>query len=102
MRSVLIASFALLLTALPAGGASWITNSFRPVRGGLIQRGDTMFEVLRVAGQPLDRRIVSNGITIGGIVGLTREQWAYRGGDGIYILTFAGDKVQQLEVIPNR
>lgn len=81
---------------------SWITGSFRTAGGKLVQRGESMVEVLRDAGEPMDRRTISTGISIGPIAGLTREQWAYRGSDGIYVLTFVGSRVQQIEVIPDR
>lgn len=61
-----------------------------------------MTEVLESAGEPFDQRVISKGITLGGAVGLTREQWTYRESDAIYVVTFAGDRVEQIEVVPYR
>lgn len=101
MQRVLAALFAVLAMA-PAMATGWVTNSFRTASGGLVQHGDTMTEVLESAGEPLYQRVISRGITLGGAVGLTREQWTYRGSDGIYVVTFTGDRVAQIEVVPNR
>ena len=91
-----------LLSAAPALAANWTTESFRTSRGSLVQIGDSMVEVLQNAGQPVEQRVVSKGITIGEAVGLTREQWTYRGSDAIYVVTFAGNEVTRIEVVPYR
>lgn len=102
MRRTIAAVFIAVLAGMPAMTNSWVTNSFRTASGALVQPGDTMTEVLKDAGEPMDKRVISEGVTIGDTVGLTREQWTYRGGDGIYVITFAGDKVEQIEVVPHR
>lgn len=98
----IIAGVLIAALAGSATGASWVTGSFRTPSGDLVRRGHTMIEVLAGAGQPLDRRIISRGISIGGVAGLNREQWTYRGSDGIYVITFAGHHVEQIEVVANR
>ncbi len=102
MHRFLVVLLLILYGSAPATGASWTTNSFRTVSGDLVQRGDTMAEVLRSAGAPLHERVLSLGVTLGGLSGLARVQWTYRGSDGYYVVTFAGDKVEQIEVIANR
>ena len=101
MRAVTAALFILMFSSIPVLAASWVTGSFRTASGGLVQRGNSMVEVVQSAGEPLARRIVSTGITIGA-AGLTREQWTYRGSDGIYVVTFVGDEVEQVQVVPYR
>ncbi len=61
-----------------------------------------MTEVLSTAGEPSQRRVISVGISIGAIVGHTREQWTYRSYDGVYVLTFVGDEVLHIRVVPFR
>lgn len=102
MRRIVLAVWLAVLPIAPALSASWATNSFRTASGDLVQRGDTMVEVRHAAGEPLDQRVTSWGIAIGHAAGLTREQWTYRGSDGIYVLTFAGDKVEQIKVVADR
>lgn len=102
MRRTIAWFLVLLLVTTPALATSWVTNSFRTPSGGLVQPGDTMAEVLESAGEPQHQRIISKGITLGPVAGLTREQWTYRGTDGLYVITFAGDQVVQIRVIPNR
>lgn len=102
MRPALLALIFALVIAPPALGATWTTNAFRTQSGGLVNHGDTMAEVLRSAGEPLRQRVLSTGITLGGLTGFTREQWTYRGNDGYYIVTFAADQVERIEVIADR
>jgi hypothetical protein len=102
MRIAIAALFILMFASTPVFATSWVTGSFRTASGGLVQRGDTMVEVVQSAGEPLQRRIISAGVAIGAIIGLTREQWTYRGGDGTYVVTFVGDEVQQVYVVPYR
>jgi|SRR5690606_2480701 len=98
----MLALLLILAAALPAHGASWTTNSFRTPRGGLVQVGDSMAKVLRAAGAPLHQRVLSTGVSLGPFVGLNREQWTYRGHAGYYVVTFAGDRVEQIEVLADR
>ncbi|UCH52672.1 MAG: hypothetical protein JSW09_08670 [Pseudomonadota bacterium] len=62
----------------------------------------TMTEVLRDAGEPLKRVKVSEGVSVYGKVGESVEVWTYRGGDGLYDLTFQGTTVSKITVVPNR
>lgn len=91
-----------VLATVPGWAGSWATNSFRTASGDLIQRGNTMTEVLRRAGQPVERQVISHGIAVGGVIGVNRELWTYRGTDGIYTVTFAGNRVEQIDVVPYR
>lgn len=102
MRATIPALVLFMFASAPVVATSWVTGSFRTASGGLVQRGNTMAEVVQSAGEPVERRIISAGIAIGAVVGLTREQWTYRGGDGIYVVTFVGDEVQQVRVVPYR
>jgi hypothetical protein len=94
---------ALLLLATSAGlASSWETSSFRTANGQLVSKGMAMPEVLRDAGEPLTRQQVSQGISTGDKVGLSVEVWTYRGGDGVYTVTFTGTRVTRIEVTPDR
>ncbi|HEX7045453.1 MAG TPA: DUF2845 domain-containing protein [Burkholderiales bacterium] len=97
-----LAALLTMAAVLPAHGGSWTTNSFRTPRGDLVQPGDRMAQVLRAAGAPLHQRLLSTGVSIGRFVGLNREQWTYRGHDGYYVVTFAGDRVERIEVVADR
>ena len=92
---------ALLFTcwfALSAFGASWETSGFRTAKGKLIQSGMLMTEVRQDAGEPLDRQVTSVGVNSDGKTGEQREVWTYRGSDGVYSLTFSGNRLTKIEV----
>ena len=78
--------------------ASWETAGFRTANGKLIQRGMSMIEVKRDAGEPFERQIVSVGVNLGGRIGESREIWNFRGSDGIYSLSFTGNRLMKIEV----
>ena len=90
------------LWALTASAASWETSSFRAPDGELVRVGMTRAEVVKHAGKPADENVISHGVTTDEAVGLTREAWTYRLPDGIYTLTFAGSKLEKIEVTPAR
>ncbi|HEX9812565.1 MAG TPA: hypothetical protein VGA88_10820, partial [Burkholderiales bacterium] len=68
MRIAIAALFILMFASTPVFATSWVTGSFRTASGGLVQRGDTMVEVVQSAGEPLQRRIISAGVAIGAII----------------------------------
>jgi hypothetical protein len=92
----------LALASVCALASTWETSAFRTSSGKLVTPGMTMTEVLRDAGEPVRRTKVSEGISIDGRIGESVEVWTYRGGDGLYDVTFRGTKVIKIEVTPNR
>jgi hypothetical protein len=96
----MVVAAALLATSVFA--ASWETPSFRTARGELVRVGMTRAEVVKGAGQPADKNVISHGVTTDDNVGLTREVWTYRQPDGTYTLTFAGTRLEKIEVTPAR
>jgi hypothetical protein len=96
------ALLAFLLVSGLAAGSSWETQAYRTPGGELIRRDMSASEVLREAGEPQSKRVVSTGVSIGGKVGQTVEIWTYRGYDGYYDITITGNKVTRIEVTPFR
>ena len=91
---------AAVLTALLSGAAlaaSWQTSVFRTNSGNLVQPGMTKTEVLKAAGEPAEPKAKD-----GKSASRKAKVWTYRGSDGIYAIYFAGDKVDHIEVTPNR
>ena len=101
MRRLTMAIAASLLT-ISAFAASWETPSFRTARGELVRVGMSRVEVVKNAGEPAEKNVISHGVTTNENVGLTREAWTYRLADGTYTLTFAGTKLEKIEVAPAR
>ena len=97
-----ITALAALICCSTVLAANWETSAFRTRSGDLVSRGDTMLEVRRSAGDPAESRVLSHGISVGDKVGVSREVWTYSGSDGIYAVFFVGDKVERIEVTPNR
>lgn len=96
---------AVVVLAFASAGvlaAAWETSAFRTASGKLVTPGMSMTEVLRDAGEPMRRTKVSEGVSVEGRIGETLEVWTYRGGDGLYDLTFRGTKVIKIEVVPDR
>ena len=93
---------AAMLVVVSALAASWDTPSFRTANGALVRVGMTRAEVTKSAGEPADKTVISHGVTTDETVGLTRETWTYRTADGTYTLTFAGTKLEKIEVSPTR
>jgi len=91
--------FALSLAGT-AFAASWETSSMRSPKGGLIQIGMPAHEVLKELGQPLGAHAPTRHTS--GKTGKGKEQWSYRGTDGLYTLTFSGGKVVRIVVTPDR
>jgi hypothetical protein len=102
MQALLVSAMVLLLAAGDTLAASWDTSSFRTPNGQLVTRGMSMSEVLRDAGEPVNRVKVSEGVSIDGKVGESVELWTYRGSDGLYDVTFQGTQVTKISVTPKR
>lgn len=62
----------------------------------------TMTEVLRDAGEPLERTVISRGVHTGITAGASEQVWTYRGADGYYEITFVGRRVTAIMVTPDR
>ena len=101
MHKLVVGTILLLASGL-APAASWETSAFRTASGDLVRVGMTRAEVVKGAGQPLDKTVLSHGLAIDGQTGLTREAWTYRTGDGTYTLTFTGNRLEKIEVTPSR
>jgi hypothetical protein len=97
MRLKLSAAVLTALLCSTALAANWQTSVFRTNSGNLVQPGMTKTEVLKAAGEPSEPKGKDGK-------GATRKAkvWTYRGSDGIYTIYFAGDKVDHIEVTPNR
>jgi hypothetical protein len=91
----------ICLLPLAAFATSWDTAAFRTDSGMLVEPGMTMTEVLRDAGKPLDRLVLSRGVNTGA-TGESRQLWTYRGADGLYDITFEGNRVTGIVVTPDR
>lgn len=105
MRKPLFCATVVVLTSLSsatAAAASWSASVFRAETGYLIRRGMTKPEVLRRAGQPVERQTLSPSLNTGPIGGEYRELWFYRGEDGMYAVTFTGNLSVAIDVIPGR
>ncbi len=75
---------------------SWETSSLRAPGGGLVRLGMTRQEVIQELGglrQTEGKRGKSSARS---------GRWVYRGTDGVYTLTFSGDRLSRIDVTPNR
>ena len=99
-RYVFSAVFCLVASAAFAG--TWETSGFRTANGQLVRVGMTKAEVRVDAGAPTDKgkTQVKNSSGSGKRGG--GEVWTYRGSDGIYSVSFIGDRVARIEVAPFR
>lgn len=91
-----------LLASAAAAAVSWSASVFRAESGYLIRRGMTKPEILSRAGQPIEKRALSPSLNTGPIGGVQRELWFYRGEDGLYAVTFTGNRSVAIDVIPDR
>lgn len=96
--AVLISTFGLLITGT-VFAASWETSSLRAPGGGLIRIGMTRQEVLKELGQSGHTQ---NHGTASEKPAKQRNALTYRGDDGLYTITFSGDRVSQIVVSPKR
>ena len=75
---------------------SWETTSLRAPGGGLVSIGMTRQEVIRELGEQRQAEGTKGKSS-------TRSgRWVYRGADGVYTLTFSGDRLSRIDVTPNR
>jgi hypothetical protein len=81
-----------------AFATSWETSAMRAPGGGLIRIGMTRQEVLKELGQPQR----THNTAAGGKSGKKGGSLSYRGDDGLYTITFSGERVTKIVVTPNR
>jgi hypothetical protein len=70
--------------------------------GGLIRIGMTRLEVLKELGQPQRTYASTHNTAAGGKSGKKGGSLTYRGDDGLYNITFSGERVVRIVVTPNR
>ena len=99
---VLLISAIGLITTGTAWAASWETSSMRAPGGGLIRIGMTRQEVLNELGQSQRARASTGKTAAGGKTGKQGGTLTYRGDDGLYTITFSGDRVARIVVTPRR
>ena len=98
---ILIAAFALAMTSA-AFATSWETSSMRAPGGGLIRIGMTHQEVLKELGQPKRAQNSTSNAAASGKSGKKGGSLTYRGDDGLYTITFSGERVVRIVVTPKR
>jgi hypothetical protein len=81
-----------------AFATSWETSAMRAPGGGLIRVGMTRQEVLKELGQPQR----THNTAAGGKSGKKGGSLSYRGDDGLYTITFSGERVTKIVVTPHR
>lgn len=97
-----MAILAFVVGVIIAGtvfAASWETSSVRTASGGLIRIGMTRQEALKELGQAEQPRRNSSA---SGKTGKKGGSVNYRGNDGLYTITFSGERVVKIMVTPNR
>jgi hypothetical protein len=97
----LIAVIGLFITGT-ALAASWETSAMRAPGGGLIRIGMTRQEVLKELGQPQRTHTATRNTAAGGKSGKKGGSLSYRGDDGLYTISFSGERVTRIVVTPNR
>jgi hypothetical protein len=85
-----------------AMATSWETSSMRTPGGGLVRVGMSRQEVIKELGQPLHARSGARNTASGEKSGRKNNTWAYRGTDGVYVITFSGETVVRIDVTPDR
>lgn len=91
---VLVCAIALML-ASSVFAASWETSAMRTPGGGLVRTGMTRQEVLKELGSP--QHMAARGKS-----GKKGGSLTYRADDGLYTITFSGERVSKIVVTPNR
>ncbi len=91
---VLVCASALVMAG-NIFAASWETSSMRTPGGGLVRTGMTRQEVLKELGAP--RNTAARGKS-----GKKGGSLTYRADDGLYTITFSGERVSKIVVTPNR
>ncbi len=96
---VLFVSTIGLVVPGAAFATSWETSSLRTAGGGLIRIGMARQEVLKELGQSERAR---RNPTAGGKSGKKGGSLTYRGDDGLYTISFSGERVARIVVTPYR
>lgn len=91
-----------LVMASAAFAASWETSALRAPGGGLIRIGMTRQEVLKELGQPQRAHASTHNMAAGGKSAKKGSSLTYRGDDGLYTITFSGERVARIVVTPKR
>lgn len=99
--ALLISTIALAMPSA-ALATSWETSTMRAPGGGLIRIGMTRQEVLKELGQPQRTQASTHNTAAGGKSGKKGSSLTYRGDDGLYTITFSGEQVVRIVVIPKR
>ena len=103
MHAVVILVSAIgLVVGSAAFATSWETSTMRAPGGGLVRIGMTRHEVLKELGQPLRTRAAARSTAGDGKSAKKSSAWTYRGTDGLYAITFSGERVVRIEVTPDR
>jgi len=95
---VLVSAIALTL-ASSVFAASWETSAMRTPGGGLVRTGMTRQEVLKELGSLQHTRA---NTAARGKSGKKGGSLTYRADDGLYTITFSGERVSKIVVTPNR
>ena len=98
---LLISTIALTMPSA-ALATSWETSSMRAPGGGLIRIGMTHQEVLNELGQPKRTQNSTSNAAASGKSGKKGGSLTYRGDDGLYTITFSGERVVRIVVTPKR
>jgi hypothetical protein len=98
---ILISAIGLVI-ASATFATSWETSAMRTPGGGLIRIGMTRQEVLKELGQPQHAHAATHNTAAGGKSGKKGSSSTYRGDDGLYTITFSGERVVRIVVTPNR
>ena len=99
--AVLISTIGLVF-ANPVSATSWETTTMRAPGGGLVRIGMTRQEVLNELGQPQRTHVAKRNTVRDGTSGKKNSSFTYRGDDGLYTITFSGDRVVKIVVTPKR
>ncbi|HJW81430.1 MAG TPA: hypothetical protein VJ396_04225 [Acidiferrobacterales bacterium] len=99
---ILIISVIGMVIASAACATSWETSSMRAPGGGLVRIGMTRQEVLKELGQPQRAHAAKHNTAAGGKSMKKGSSSTYRGADGLYTITFSGERVVRIVVTPDR
>jgi len=96
INTIVVLVCAIALTAASnVFAASWETSAMRTPGGGLVRTGMTRQEALKELGSP-------QHTTARGKSGKKSSSLTYRADDGLYTITFTGERVSKIVVTPNR
>jgi hypothetical protein len=98
---VLVSAIALTVDS-NVFAASWETSAMRTPGGGLVRTGMTRQEVLKELGSPQHTRGTTRNAAASGKSGKKGGSLTYRADDGMYTITFSGERVSKIVVTPNR